>query len=130
LAILALLLTVNHVEPGEAGLAWNPFRGTVVVQTPGYYVTPPWERVASIDIRPQRLCLTSSAHAAPNCRLAQFRIERVNDFIAVEGWRYYWLANRLSFNSGHAETYRGWRDVMRGYAFAHKPVSFIDVQEQ
>lgn len=127
IAALVYLSTFNFVEQGHAGLAWNPFTGQVTLQKPGIHWTAPTTLVARIDLRPQRMCLTSSAQAAPNCRLVQFDEYNYRDFIAVEGWRYYWLSNRISFNSGHEETYRGFRDVLRGYAFSAQRYSFIKV---
>jgi hypothetical protein len=126
--LLAVRTTVTYLEPGEAGITWNPFTGAIELQPhAGIYVTPPWVFQTTIDVRPQRVCLTSSAHAAANCRLVQFDTRYYRDFIATEGWRWYWWSNRFSFNSGYHETYRGWRDVERGYAFAAQPYPFIHV---
>jgi hypothetical protein len=118
--------TIRYIEPGEAGIEWRPLSGQMtLLDRAGWHLSPPWALVTIIDTKPQRLCLTSSAHAAPNCRLAQFDATRYREFIAVEGWSYYWFRNRLSFNYGHPETYRGFRDVMRGYTFSQHRYPFI-----
>lgn len=127
LPLAAFLSTFNYVEQGRAGLGWNPLTGEVFLQKPGMHWTAPTTLVTTIELRPQRLCLTSAAQAAPNCRLVQFNPEYYREFVAVEGWQYYWFANRLSFNIGHQETYRGFRDIMRGYAFSAQQYPFITV---
>lgn len=119
------LTMFNYVEQGEAGLTWNPFTGELGMQQQGMHISSPLMRVAIIETRPQRVCITSTAQAAPNCQLVQFDETLFREFVAVEGWRYYWLSNRISFNSGHTETYRGFHDVLRGYAFSAKPYRFI-----
>lgn len=123
--IIAFLSTFNYVEQGNAGLAWNPISGQITLQKAGMHWTAPTTLVTTVETRPQRLCLTSSAQAAPNCRLVQFEERYYKEFVAVEGWRYYWFNNRLSFNFGHPETYRGFRDVLRGYAFSAQRYPFI-----
>lgn len=123
---LFLLSTVNYVEQGQAGLVWKPIMGEVSLQEkPGFYFTSPFTLVSTIELRPQRVCLTSAAHSAPNCRLIQFDPKQYKEFVKVEGWSYYWFANRISFNLGHPETYRGFRDILRGYAFSAHQYPFI-----
>jgi hypothetical protein len=78
-----------------------------------------------VSTAPQRLCLTSSAHAAVNCRLVQFVPEHYRQFLAIEGFRWYWWSNRFSFNLGYREEYRGFKDVLRGYAFSSQQYQFI-----
>ena len=125
--VLAFLSAFNYVEQGEAGLTWNAASGEIGLMKPGIHWTSPITLVTKIELRPQRMCLTSSAQAAPNCRLVQFEERHYREFVATEGWRYYWFDNRLSFNSGHDETYRGFRDVLRGYAFSAQSYPFIKV---
>lgn len=122
-------LFLNHVDQYQAGLAWNFMSGELWLQEPGYHLTKPWVLVANLDTRPQRVCVTSASHAAFNCKLVQFQSSAWRQFVVVEGWRYYWLANRLSFNWGYREEYRGFRDVLRGYAFGVERYPFIEVLE-
>jgi len=122
--MVVLLPFFNYVESGERGLALNRFTGEVNLQEPGLHWSAPWVWVAVVDARPQRLCVPSTAHAAPTCRLVQFDVGNYHAFIATEGWGYYWFRNRLSFNSGY-RTERGFRDVLRGYAFSQSPYPFI-----
>lgn len=126
LLIAAVLSTVTYIEQGELGLTWNSLTGELGTQEVGFHVSSPFTLVSVVETRPQRVCITSSAHAAPNCRLVQFVPERYKEFLAVEGWRYYWFDNLISFNSGHEETYRGFRDVLRGYAFSAQEYPFVE----
>ena len=124
--LLVTLPTINYVDQGEAGLQWNFLTGEIILQDrPGFHLTSPTTLVSVIDLRPQKLCLMSSAHSAPNCRLVKFVPDQYQEFVKVEGWGYYWLYNRVSFNSGYPETYRGFRDILRGYAFSAHQYPFI-----
>ena len=123
---LALWSTFNYVDQGQAGLGWNPISGEIFLQSPGMHWTSPITLVSIVETRPQRVCITSSAHAAPNCKLVKFDKQYFREFVAVEGWRYYWFDNLISFNSGHEETYRGFRDVLRGYAFSAQEYKFVE----
>lgn len=127
LAFWAMFL--NHVDQYEAGIAWNFATGDMWQQEAGFHLTMPWVLVTDVDTRPQRVCITSAGHAAFNCKLVQFRPAAWREFIRVEGWRYYWFANRLSLNVGYREEYRGFRDILRGYAFSAERYQFIDVLE-
>lgn len=116
---------VNHNEAYQVGIAWNFMSGKLWLQEPGFHLTAPWTLVTRVDARPQRVCITSSSQAAFNCKLVQFEPRFWREFVAVEGWRYYWLSNRLSFNGGYWEEYRGMRDILRGYAFSAKQYPFV-----
>ena len=96
----------------------------------GWYVHAPWVFVSTIDTRPQRVCISSSARAAMNCRLVQFNPDEYRSFIRTQGFGFYWWNNRLSFNTGHREEYRGFRDVLRGYAFSAQQYEFVTILEQ
>ena len=129
-AMLGILLlgTVNYLEPIEVGLTWNPLTGERGLQSrAGWHLTPPRVMESTVNTSPERLCLTSAAHSAVNCRLVQFVPEHYRDFLEVEGFRWYWWSNRFSFNFGYHEEYRGVRDVLRGYAFSSQPYPFIRV---
>lgn len=130
LLLAVWLVFVNHVDQYQAGIAWNFATGEMWLQEPGYHLTAPWTLVARADLRPQRVCITSASHAAFNCRLAQFRKEAWREFVATEGWRYYWLSNRLSLNLGYREEYRGFRDILRGYAFSARRYPFVEILEE
>lgn len=128
---LAFAACFNYNDPQEVGLTWNMVSGKVELQErQGWHARPPWVLVTTIDTRPQRVCITSSAHAAVNCRLVAFNTAAHKEFVAVEGFRWYWWSNRFSFNSGYREEYRGFRDVLRGYAFSSEQYSFIQVLEE
>lgn len=124
------LMFFNHIEQYQAGIAWKFTTGEMWLQEPGYHITAPWTLVAVVDVRPQRVCITSASHAAFNCKLVQFQSSAWREFIAVEGWRYYWLSNRVSWNASYREEYRGFRDILRGYAFSAQQYPFIKVLEE
>lgn len=130
-AVLLYFLCFNHTEPAEAGIAWNPISGELSAQAPGdsgWHLTAPWTRVARIDLRPQRVCITTAGRGV-NCKLVQFQLDGLKAFVDAEGFRYYWWANRVSYNYGYSEEYRGFRDILRGYAFSAKQYPFIKVLE-
>jgi len=119
----------NYTEAYEVGITRNFVTGEIRLQTGGgMYITPPWVLVSNIDIRPTRVCLTTTARSF-NCRLAEFKPEYYQEFVTTQGFRYWWWANRLSFNLGYDEEYRGFRDVLRGYAFGSQPRPFVIVTD-
>lgn len=121
------LALVNYTEAYEVGVARNFVTGELELQSGGgLRFTPPWVAVAVIDTRPVRVCV-STAGRGFNCRLVQFVPDRYREFVAVEGFRYYWWANRISFNWGYDEEYRGMRDLLRGYAYSVVSYPFVTV---
>ncbi len=127
--LLALVMSVctYRLQPAEIGLKRDWITGeTVVVTEPGIRLKMPWVMVAHIDTRPMRVCVTSAARAILSCKLVRFNPQHIDGFLKVEGFRLYWWSNRLSFNMGHEETYRGFADIMRGYAFSSVSYSFIE----
>jgi hypothetical protein len=117
----------NHEDAYERALTYNLFTGELMLQDrAGWNTHAPWTLVTSIDLRPMRVCVTSSAQAALNCKLVRFKVSEYRKFVETEGFRYYWWANRLSFNSGHKKTYRGFEDVVRGYAYSLERYPFIE----
>lgn len=121
------LVFVNYTEPNEVGVAWNRFTGELQLQdVAGFHLTAPWVSVSRIDTRPIRVCITSAGRGF-NCRLIRFEPVAYREFVAVEGFRYWWWANRFSFNSGYREEYRGMKDLLRGHAYSVKRYRFITV---
>lgn len=127
---LALYLALfNYTEAYEAGIARNLVTGELRLQSGGgMHLTPPWVLVSNVDIRPTRVCLTTTARSF-NCLLAEFKPEYYQEFVVTQGFRYWWWANRFSFNFGYDEEYRGFRDVLRGYAFGSQPRPFVTVTD-
>jgi hypothetical protein len=116
---------VHYTDSHQVAIARNWVSGNVWLDVKGGYdITPPWVQVSRIDIRPTRVCITSTARAY-NCKLVRFDPQGYREFVASQGFHYYWWANRLSFNWGYAEEYRGIRDILRGYAFAPRSYPFI-----
>lgn len=126
-SVLLLYLTCFHYSnPFERGIIYNVISGTVSVSNPGYHITPPWVFVSQIDIRPIKVCVASSARVSV-CKLAQLNPDNLKDFADREGFRYYWWDNRVSFNMGHSEEFRGLADDLKGYAFQAEHTSFVTV---
>jgi len=127
--LILYMALVNYTEAYEVGITRNFVTGEIQLQAGGgMYFTPPWVLVSNIDIRPTRVCLTTTARSF-NCRLAEFKPEYYQEFVITQGFRYWWWANRLSFNFGYDEEYRGFRDVLRGYAFGSQPRPFVIVTD-
>lgn len=121
---------LNYTEPTEIGIARNIFTGEIWLQEGGgWYKTAPWVRVAKIDTRPMRVAITTAGHGF-NAKLVQFAPKEWRTFVEVEGFRYWWWANRISINFGYKEEYRGMKDIMRGYAYGVKEYPFIIVLEK
>ena len=126
--LLFYFLCVNHVEPNEVGISWNPFIGEAKCESPGFYISPPWTRVSNIDTRPCRVCITSTANSY-NCLLVAFDAKYFAQFVKIQGFSYWWWNNRFSFNSGYGTEYRGFRDILRGYAYGNVRYDFIKIVE-
>ncbi len=124
---LFYLAFVNYTEAYEVGITRNIVTGEVTLQDRGgFHFTTLWVQVSRTDIRPVRVCITSATRAF-NCKLVQFEHSAYKEFVAVQGFQYYWLANRISFNFGYAEEYRGMKDLLRGYAYGVKKYPFVTV---
>jgi len=129
LLFLFWLTCVHHTEAARVGIMRNVFTGEMSTDTPGWNITAPWVKVVKIDLRPMRLCITSAGKGY-NCKLVQFQESEWREFVATEGFYYWWWANRASFNLGYDEEYRGIKDLMRGYAYAATKYNFIVVVQQ
>jgi hypothetical protein len=126
---LGYLPFFNHTEPVEVGIVWNRITGEVTLQkrdAAGWHITSPWVAVARVDTRPMRVCVTTAGRGF-SCKLVQFELSAYKEFVETEGFRYYWWANRISFNLGYNEEYRGMKDLLRGYAYGVKKYSFVSV---
>ncbi|MCK9155365.1 MAG: hypothetical protein M0P12_04530 [Paludibacteraceae bacterium] len=120
----------NYLRSYEVGLAKNLVTKNVWLQDgKGFHFTNPFVFVARLDTRPTRVGVHSSSKTA-NQKLVQFQPEHWESFVKIEGWRYYWWDNRLSFNIGYPDEYRGWRDVCRGYAYSTKKYPFFKIIEE
>lgn len=127
LAVLGLfyLACVNYTEPTDVAIARNVVTGDLQLQSEGgFHLSSPWTAVSRIDARPVRVCVTTAGRGF-NCVLVRFEPSAYKEFVAVEGFYYYWWANRVSFNFGYNEEYRGMKDLLRGYAYSIKRYPFI-----
>lgn len=121
------ILFINYTEPTELGIVRNKITGeTWIQETGGWKITKPWVWVSVIDLRPVRVAVHSAGHGYC-AKLVQFDKKYWKEFIATEGFRYYWWSNRFSFNSAYEEEYRGMKDLMRGYTFSSKKYPFVKV---
>jgi hypothetical protein len=71
-----------------------------------------------------------SAGRGWSAKLVQFEPKAYQEFVATEGFRYYWWANRFSVNFGYRDEYRGIKDIFRGYAYSDKKYPFLTVLEE
>jgi len=118
---------LNYTEPTQIGIARNFVTGEMWSQNGGgWHITAPWVFVARIDTRPVRVSVTTAGRGY-SAKLVQFEPSAWKEFVAIEGFRYYWWANRVSFNFGYNEEYRGMKDILRGYAYSPKKYPFITV---
>jgi hypothetical protein len=117
---------MHHSEPTQLGIMRNPFTGEVKRDTPGWNFSVPWVRVAKLPTTPIRVCVTTTGRGF-SCKLVQFVPEEYEVFVQTEGFRYYWWANRISYNQGYNEEYRGMKDILRGYAYSAKRYPFIKI---
>ena len=125
--LLVWLACVNYTAINEVGITRNVFTGELQLQdAAGFPLTPPWVAAARIDTRPLRVCVTSAGRGF-NCKLVRFEATQYREFVAVEGFSYYWWANRLSFNGGYDDEYRGMKDLLRGHAYGVERYPFITV---
>jgi len=128
--LMMYLFLFNFTNVNQVGLCKNIVSKNVYAQeTAGFHLTPPWVFVIRVDTKPIRVSVMSSGRVA-NAKLVQFNPKYWNDFVKTEGWRYYWWSNRISFNLGYKEEFRGMKDVMRGYAYSAKKYPFITVLEE
>lgn len=116
---------IYHIDTNELGVEWNPIKGELRADSvPGYYVSAPWERVSKIDLRPQRVTISTTANCL-NYKLVAFDRRYWREFVNTQGFGYWWWNNRLSFNAGYGEESRGFKDVMRGYAYSRSRYKFV-----
>ncbi len=120
---------LNYTEPTEVGIARNVITGEMWLQGGGWHRTMPWVFVSSVDTRPMRVGVTTAGHGF-SAKLVQFNVNKWREFVKTEGFRYYWWSNRISFNFGYDEEYRGMKDILRGYAYGVKKYPFVIILEE
>jgi len=125
IGLIFYLLFLHHTEQYEVAVVADRIKGSLTVDArSGLHLTAPWVQVSIIDLRPMRACVYNAGRSV-HCKLVQFDQAGISEFLSLEGFRYYWWDNRISYNSGYREEYRGMRDLIRGYAFGIKNYSFI-----
>ena len=128
-AVLVVYLAFfNYVGPDEIGISKNIFSEEVNVQNnQGWYATAPWVRVSKIPTKPFPVSVDSAGRGRGMVKWVQFNPNHWKDFIFEEGFRWWWLDNRLSINLGHDRESRGVENVLRGYAFDKRTHPFLFV---
>lgn len=130
LSIIGILFTFyltsfNFLNMSEVSLNYNIIDGTVTCDTvTGIKLSAPWVLVSVIDTRPIKVCVDCSCRNL-TCKLIAFNPNEYKTFLQKEGWSYFWWKNRLSFNSGNKQEYRGFKNVIRGYAFDNVEYNFL-----
>ena len=130
LCVIGILLIVylssfNFLNMTEVSLNHNIIDGTVSCDTTrGMKLTAPWILVSVVDTRPVRVCIECSCRNL-TCKLVSFNPKEYKLFVQKEGWSYFWFRNRLSFNSGNKQEYRGFENVVRGYSFDNVEYKFL-----
>jgi hypothetical protein len=130
--IVVRVTLVTKLEPTEDGIGINWFNGELrLLERNGWHVTPPWVWVTKVPTTPMRVSI-STASRGYSAKLVQFNSEHYKEFIKTEGWYFYWWYNRLSWNIGYdrIEEYRGFRDVLRAYAYSAKKYPFVTVLKE
>ena len=114
--LLFYIMCISVTDIHHNSIQRNYLTGDIVLDTvPGVKITYPWVQVIRIDKRPYRICITSSSKNL-NCGLYSINFKYIGDLIEKEGVEYYWWRNRFSFNPGHKDEYRGFIDMLKGYA--------------
>ena len=123
-AFLFWLFCFSYNTWHHVSIERNWLTGKTILNEAGFKITPPWTQVIRIDTRPAKVCVECSCRGI-TCELVQFDKNGWEEFLAIEGFRYYWLSNRVSINFGHENEYRGMKNILRGYAFDKKEYKFI-----
>lgn len=119
----------NHVEPNTVGIARNHITGQTWVEHAGWHWSAPWVWVANIETNPIRVGIPTAGRGF-NAKLVRFIPKHADAFLKQEGWRYYWWDNRLSFNFGNPDEYRGNRNLFLGYAYTQETPIFLEVLKE
>lgn len=119
----------NHVEPKEVGIVRNHLTGDTWVQHAGWHITSPWTWVSVVPTHPVRVGVPTSGRGY-SAKLVHFLPEHADEFLEREGWRWYWWDNRFSLNLGHEEEYRGFRNILLGYAYTSEHYPFVEILEE
>ena len=126
--IIFYMSCVHIVNAHEAVIGRNLITGQNFIDTvSGIKFSAPWTLVNNMDLRPMKVCVSSSASNF-NCKLVSFNPKGWEKFIELEGFTYYWWANRLSYNIGHEQEYRGLIDILKGYSYDEKSREFITIE--
>lgn len=127
-AFLFYVFCLNHVEPQEIGISYDSLNGEVTVQRhPGWYVTSPFTRVATVETRPFQVCLNAGARIL-NCKLIRFNPDGAAEFVKLQGFHYWNGPSNCNNNPGCSST--EWSRIMMGYAYAERPYPFLEILEE
>lgn len=123
------LTLYNYTDYSHCSINRNIFTGRIDIDTiPGHNLTFPWVQVVQVDLKPCRIPILSNSRTF-NYKLVRFNPKFYKEFVDTEGYRYYWLSNRISFNFGHDYESRGFFDVLKGYAYDSKKWDFVIIEK-
>jgi hypothetical protein len=115
-SLLFWIVFLNHVDINEVGIAYNSIGGKVWVQSkPGWYVTPPTVRVATITTLPLTVTIASEAKVI-NTKIVRFNPDGIDEFIRLQGFSYF--SNQSIEN------------VLLGYAYSGQKWPFLEVIQE
>jgi len=86
------LFCLNHVDINEVGIAYNSRTGEIHQQPVGWHVTAPWVKTSALPIIPIRVEIYSGTTIKNRFilpKLVVFKSEHLEEFIKIEGFRWY-----------------------------------------
>lgn len=127
--LLIWLLFFNWTGYHQISVRRNIITGNLSVDsTAGPSISWPWVQVVNIETRPRKLCVDCNCKTL-NCKLVQINKGKILNLIDREGFKYFWLQNRLSFNISSDHEYRGLDYTLRGYAFTDEDFDFVSIKK-
>ncbi len=129
LSLFFYMFCYHYTDNYEFGLTQNIISGRIAPDNhSGHHLTAPWVLVTKIDIRPHKVCIASASRNMV-CRLVQFDTTHWRELIRIEGFHYYWLYNRISFNWSQ-ETYRGVDNLLLGHSYGANRGKFVKILQE
>ena len=123
------LTSITYVNYHSISISRNIINGELDIEYPGIHISPPWVQTSNLDIRPFKACVDCGCRSL-NCKLISFNPKSWKSFVMREGFKYYWWSNRISFNMGYENEYRGIHSILRGYAFSDTKDEFIVINSE
>ena len=90
--VIFWLFFLNHVDINEVGIAYNSRTGEIHQQPVGWHITNPWVKTSALPIIPVRVEIYSGTTRGSRFippKLVVFKPEHLEEFIKIEGFRWY-----------------------------------------